>query len=664
MKPEIRIETLKKKLNELNFSYFILDNPEVADSIYDALKKELKELESQYPELITVDSPTQKVGDTPSEKFQKFTHYTAKKSLNDVFSEEEIGEWAKRIAKLTPGNIEYLCELKIDGLNITIHYENGVLVRALTRGDGKVGEDVTHSVKTISSIPLRLKQDIDLEISGEVFMPFTSFEKLNQGETKFANPRNAAAGSIRQLDPKIAASRNLDMFFYQADSTFKSPIKTQEELLNSIKSLGLKTCTHIKKCTTLQEAMEFCEHWTEKRSELPYDIDGIVIKVNSLEQQSKMGNTAKHPRFAVAYKFPPEQVTSQINDITLQVGRTGAITPVAELTPVLVAGSTVSRATLHNADEIERKDVRIGDTVIIQKAGDIIPEVVKPLKDLRKGSESVFTFPKNCPICDQEIYREEGESAYRCINQNCPAIIRASLKHFVSRKGFNIEGLGTKVINQLVDTALIKNAADIFILSYEKLITLDLFKDKRADKLLKSIEKSKEIPIDRFFFALGIRHLGEQVSYDFSKFIISNSNKENFSIPDLLDFIESLSAEKIINIDGIGKIIGNMIHHWFNQEENTEVLKQLHSHGIKLKVDHLTQTGKLENLTFVLTGTLSSMTRSQAKDLIKKNGGKVSSSISKETNYLLTGGSPGSKFKKAQTLGVKIIEESELMKMI
>ena len=693
---EGRIAKLREKIQDLNYKYFVLDESEVEESVRDALKRELIDLETQFPDLITADSPTQRVGSVLSGKFDKVRHTTPKKSLSDVFCEDEILEWAERIAKLADGSIEFVCELKIDGLNITLQYENGMLVRGLTRGNGVEGEDVTHAIKTIESIPLKLNEPIDLEVSGEVYMPKSSFKSLNERQAEkdlpqFANPRNAAAGTVRQLDPQVAAERSLDMIFYHVDKSTITDINSQFEALKDLNKLGLKTCNHYEKFTTVQEVIDFCKSWHTKREKLGYEIDGIVIKVNDFAQQTKMGYTAKAPRYAVAYKFPAEQTTSKVLDIILQVGRTGAITPVAVMTPTLVAGSTVSRATLHNEDEINRKDVRVGDTVIIQKAGDVIPEVVEVMKDLRTGKEEKFKFPQECPICDAQIKREEGESAYRCTNTECNAIEREKAAHFVSRKGFNIDGLGEKVIVQLIDNGLIQDPADIFLLTRDDLLCMDLFQEKRADKALISIEKSKEIALEHFLFALGIRYLGEQSSYDFGKYLIGHvkkstkhierikkeekqqglfideeteHQKEEFTILDLLETAESLSLEEIVNIDGIGDKIAETLHHWINNEKNEEYLEKLYKVGVKLTIEHLKSTGELKGKGFVLTGTLESMTRDQAKDLIKRNGGKVSSSVTKETSYLLSGGAPGSKYKKAQELGVEIIGEKELQEMI
>lgn len=673
---KIRIEKLKEKIKKLNYKYFVLDESEVGEPVRDSLKKELIALESQFPEFITPDSPTQRVGSTLSGRFREIPHKSPKMSLSDVFSAEEIREWYGRIQKLTTKPIEFVCELKIDGLNITIQYEKGLYVRALTRGNGKVGEDVTHSVKTIESIPLKLNKEADLEVSGEVYLSKKSFEELNNAQItknlqQFANPRNAAAGSIRQLDPSIAASRKLDMFFYHMDHTVQSRINTlqnintQESVLEKLKQLGLKICPHYEKFSSIDEVLKYCEKWTKKRDSLPYEIDGVVIKVNDLEQQKTMGFTAKAPRYAVAYKFPAAQVSSRILDIILQVGRTGAITPVAVMTPTLVAGSTVSRATLHNEDEIDKKDIRIGDTVIIQKAGDVIPEVVEVLKDLRTGHEKNFHFPKNCPVCNSSIIRKAGEAAYYCSNKSCYAREKEGIIHFVSKKAFDIDGLGEKVVNQLLETGLIQDAADIFLLKPEDIMNLKLFKEKRANNLFTSIEKSKTISLERFLFAMGIRYLGEQSSYDLARFIVVNhKSKEKFSIHDLISDMKSLSIEEIKNVDGIGDKIGATLHEWFNNEKNRKYLEKLEKININFTINSLKSSGNLAGKSFVITGTLSNYTREQAKDLIKKSGGKIHSSITKDTNFLVVGDSPGSKLKKARQLGVKLLTETEFTGML
>jgi DNA ligase (NAD+) len=687
---QLRIEKLRQKINELNYKYFVLDESEVDESVRDSLKRELIELETEFPQLITKDSPTQRVGSVLSGKFKTLKHLSPKKSLSDVFSDEEIREWSERIKKLVNGPIEYVCELKIDGLNITIQYEKGLLQRALTRGNGVEGEDVTHSVKTIESVPLRLNEEVDMEVSGEVYMPKKSLELLNKEQKAknlppFANPRNAAAGSIRQLDPIIAASRKLDMFFYHIDkNSLTGRIKSQEETLQTFQKLGLKVCEHYKKVGTIDEVIKYCGQWHKKRQNLGYEIDGVVIKVNDFTQQEVMGFTAKAPRYAIAYKFPAEKVSTQILDIILQVGRTGAITPVAVMKPTLVAGSVVSRATLHNEDEIHKKDVRIGDTVIIQKAGDVIPEVVEVLKDLRTGKEKEFKFPKTCPVCESAIVRQEGESAYRCTNIDCYAVKKEGLGHFVSKKAFDIDGLGDKLVVQLIDEGLIQDPADIFRVKKEDLLTLDLFQDKRAENLITSIEKAKKVSLDHFLFALGIRFLGEQGSYDLAKFLVSHAKKsdqkierlkaissqdslfgedivvdekEEFSILDLIETAKSFSLEDITNVDGIGDKTGAVIYEWFNNPPDQKYLEKLYRVGIVLSTESLKSTGQLSGKSFVLTGTLTSMTRDQAKELIKKNGGKIHSSVTKDTTFLVVGENPGSKLKEAEKLGIKVITE-------
>jgi len=508
----------------------------------------------------------------------------------------------------------------------------------------------------------------------------------------FANPRNAAAGAVRQLDPKVASKRGLSMFFYHVDKTnLSDKITTQEEILEKFKQLGLPVCDHYEKVKSIDEVIKFCEKWAKKREHVGFEIDGIVIKVNDFESQKRLGYTAKAPRYAVAYKFPAAQVSSRILDIILQVGRTGAITPVAVMIPTLVAGSTVSRATLHNEDEITKKDIRIGDTVIIQKAGDVIPEVVSVIKDLRTGEEKPFYFPKKCSVCGADIERKEGESAYRCTNKNCYAVEKEKLIHFVSKKAFNVDGLGEKVVEQMINEGLIQKAPDIFTLKREELMGMELFKDKRADNLLHSVEKSKKIELDKFIFAIGIRYLGEQGSYDFAKHIIHHQKKSNkkierkavqssqnqlfdieeksqeeevFSILDMIETVKSFSLEEIKNIEGIGEKMGDELYEWFNNEKNETLLEDLYKVGVVLEISNLTSTGKLKGKSFVLTGILEGLGRDEAKDLIKKNGGTVHSSVSQNTDFLLAGESAGEKYTKAKDLGVKIIDEETFRKML
>lgn len=689
-----RIELLKSKITKLNYDYFVLDKSSVEESVRDSLKKELIALETKFPDLVTPDSPTQRVGSILSGKFEKVAHTTQRKSLADVFSSEEIKEWHGRIKKLVTEDIEFICELKLDGLNITVHYENGLFKRALTRGDGINGEDVTHTARTIESIPLKLNENINLEVSGEVFLSKKSFEKINKkqqemGDKTYANTRNLAAGAIRQLDPGVAAERNLSADFYEiGKNSIKESPTTQEEVLKTFTKLGLPTESHYKKFKNIDDVIKFCDEYNEKRDSLPYEIDGIVIKVNDLSQQQKMGKTAKTPRYAVAYKFPAQQVTSEILDIILQVGRTGAITPVAIMKPVLVAGSVVSRATLHNEDEIDKKDIRIGDTVIIQKAGDVIPEVVESLKDMRTGKEKKFKFPKNCPACNSPIEREEGKAAYRCTNDKCPGKEQESLIHFVSKKGFDIEGLGEKVAIQLKQDGLINDFADIFMLGKSDFMKLDLFKDKRAENITESIEKSSHIPIEKFIFSLGIRLMGETGSYDLAKYLLDHAKKsenkmekfkkqkdeqtlfelqkaepeeEDFSILDLIETAKSLKYEDLENIDGIGEKAAAIIYEWFHNEENIALLEKLYKVGVTLDISNTKSTGELSGKNFLITGSLKTMTRDQAKELIRKNGGKVLSGVSRDLNYLVVGEEPGSKLSKAKELGIEIVSEEDLL---
>ncbi|MDX9971150.1 MAG: NAD-dependent DNA ligase LigA [Candidatus Gracilibacteria bacterium] len=667
-----RIKVLKEKILALNKQYYMFEDPKVEDSVYDSLKRELKTLEDAFPELKDDDSPTQKVGETPSEKFQKVDHITPKKSLEDIFSIEELKEWEERISKLTNDKIEYLCELKNDGLNITIHYKNGQFIRAITRGDGKVGEDVTHTVSVIKNIPHDLTEKIDLEASGEVFMPKKSFEKLNKiqnalGLSTFANPRNCASGSVRQLDPEITRERDLEMYFYAIGEKDDIAVHTQEQLLKKLKSLGFHICEHYKKCESLNEVVDFITYWTKKRETLPYEIDGIVVKVNDLALQKQMGVTAKHPRFAVAYKFPAEKVSTKIERIVIQVGRTGALTPVAEFNPVLVAGSTVKRATLHNEDFIKEKDIKIGDTVVIQKAGDVIPEVVSVLKEFRTGNEKNFHFPQNCPVCGKKAFRDSMESATRCENPICPAIIKASLKHFVSRKAFNLEGLGKKNLEMMVERGLIKRSSDILNLSKEVLSTLPLFKEKKIQNLLDAIKTAKNIDLNKFVFSLGIRFLGEQGSYDFSKFLVKDKKLEGDLKPlALYNLVNTIRLDELIAIDKIGEKIGKSIFDWFKESNNRNLLHEFERSGVVLKTGHFISRNNdlFSEKTFVITGTLEKFSRDDISSLIKSKGGSVSSSVSKNTDFLVCGENAGSKLEKAKSLGVKCLMETDLIKML
>ena len=697
-----RIIRLREEIKKRNYEYFVLDKSTVSEAVRDSLKRELVELENHFPSLITPDSPTQRVGSVLSGKFEKVTHITPKKSLQDAFSADDILQWYERISKLVPGEkIEFVCELKIDGLNISIHYRNGKFVRALTRGNGIEGEDVTHTVRTIESIPLELNKNVDVEVSGEVYLPKDSFEKLNKqqealGEDLFANPRNAAAGAIRQLDPKVVAGRNLDAFFYElGQNSLDDYPELQEDLLETFKGLGLKVNPEWKKCGSIEEVIKFCESWHEKKQKMPYEIDGIVIKVNSRDQQIKMGFTAKFPRGMLAYKFPAEQATTTVEDIQVQVGRTGALTPVAHLKPVLVAGSTVSRATLHNEDEIARKDIRIGDTVIIQKAGDVIPEVVEAIKTLRTGKEKKFHFPHECPVCGGEVERKEGESAHRCINEDCFAKKRRTFYHFVSKGALDIDGLGEKVVDELLDIGLVHDPADIFSLEVADFYNLPLFKEKRAQKVFEAIQSKKHISLDRFLFGLGIRYLGEKASRDIAKFILRNLRragpaprieirpstvqsslfeeeilpaeveiKDAFTPADTVKTMQLVSAEDIGNVEGIGDTVAESLIEWFADAQNIKLMEKFNEAGITFSVSETKENPAVSGQSFVLTGTLQTMTRQHAKALITKGGGHVHSAVSAKTDFLVIGENPGSKLKKAQELGIKVLTEDEFKILI
>ncbi|MFA7277619.1 MAG: NAD-dependent DNA ligase LigA [Candidatus Gracilibacteria bacterium] len=667
-----RIEKLRKKINELNYKYFVLDESEVEESVRDSLKKELKDLEGHYPEFITSDSPTQRVGSALSGRFAKIPHISKKWSLQDVFNEQELRDWMERIEKYLPGQeLSFIGELKIDGLNITLHYKSGQLEKAITRGDGEVGEDVTHTIRTIESIPLSLTEPVDLEVSGEVFMSKSAFERLNKEmaeheEEPFANVRNAAAGTVRQLDPQVAASRDLQAYMYELGAnTLAAQPDSQSETLKAFQRLGLRINPTYKMLHTAEDIIKYRKSFEEKRDSLDYDIDGIVVKVDDKTLWPRLGFTAKAPRYAVAFKFAAVQSTSQILDIQVQVGRTGTLTPVAHLKPTEVAGVTVTRATLHNEDEIARKDIRIGDTVIIQRAGDVIPEVVSVLTDLRTGHEKLFHFPKVCPICGSDVARKEGEVAYRCTNSECFAQKSERLFHFVSRDAMNLDGLGEKVIVQLLENELINDPSDFYDLTAEDLMSLPLFKEKRTGNILNSIENSKKVTLDRFIYALGIRYLGEQGSSELAQYILGRENHPtHYSIEKFLHFIKKLSIEELNNLEGIGEKVATSLYDYFQNAKHIELIEKLAHHGIEIEIATPKKQTPVLGKSFVLTGTLSQMSRNEAKDRIKSLGGKVLSAITHDTNFLVVGEDPGSKVKKATELGVKLLSEEEFLKMM
>ncbi|TQR17689.1 NAD-dependent DNA ligase LigA [Psychrobacillus vulpis] len=660
-KLEQRVKELNKLLYDYGYAYHVLDEPIVPDAVYDQYLQELIALEEQNPNLILPDSPTQRVGAVVKDGFQKVTHTNPMLSLSNAFNEEDLRDFDRRIRGIIDESPTYVCELKIDGLAVSLLYENGMLVRGATRGDGTTGEDITSNIKTIRSIPLRLKDVVTIEARGEAYMPKSSFIKLNeeraeQGEELLANPRNAAAGSLRQLDPKMAASRNLSMFVYGmgGDGTVEN-VDQHSEALKFMKEQGLPTNRETRVCSSIEEVLEFIQEWTAKRNDIPYEIDGIVIKVNDYSQQEELGFTAKSPRFAIAYKFPAEEVVTTIIDIDLTVGRTGVVTPTAILEPAQVAGSTVQRASLHNEDLIREKDIRIGDRVIIRKAGDIIPEVVAVILDERKGTEIPFEMPSNCPICESDLVRIEEEVALRCVNPQCPAQIQEGIYHFASRNAMNIEGLGEKVVEQLFREQLVVDVSDLYRLTVDQLINLERMGLKSATNLVAAIETSKENSMERVLFGLGIRHIGEKAAK------ILSETFHNF------DALMQATREEFTAVFEIGDKMADSLVTYFEQEEVQQLIERLRGAGL-----HLQYTGKIidastiENSPFagktiVLTGKLMQLTRPEAKEKIEALGGKVAGSVSKKTDLVIAGEEAGSKLDKATSLGIEVWDEQKLL---
>ena len=664
-----RVEKLRKEIRRHDYLYYVLDRPEISDAAYDSLKRELVELEKRFPEFITSDSPTRRVGGVPLEGFKKVKHKTPMFTLQDAMDEKELRDWETRIKRLlSPAEIkklDYFAELKMDGLAISLIYKDGVLLRAATRGDGFTGEDVTNNIKTIRSIPLRLRIEAlpskkcqalkEIEIRGEVYMKKKAFESLCQeqerkGESPFANPRNAAAGSIRQLDSRITAQRKLDFFGYALVTDLGQATHCQEHQL--IKILGIPENPHNKYCKNLVGTAEFKKRIEETREKLPYEIDGIVVNVNDNSLREKLGQIGRAPRGVVAFKFPGKEAATKIKDIILQVGRTGRITPVADLEPVKVAGVTISRATLHNADEIKRLGIKIGDRVIVRRAGDVIPEIVKIIPSLRSGKEKKFEMPRKCPFCKVKLVKKPGEVDYYCSNKNCFASRKRFLHHFVSKKAFDIEGLGPKILIQLLDEGLIKGPSDIFLLKEGDLIPLERFAEKSAKNLVRAIQNAKKIPLAKFIYALGIRQVGEETAIDLAKHFGS------------IDRLKKVSQENLEKIPDVGEIVAKSIYLWFKDKKNLKLIEDLLKAGIKIIPPAGGIEARLKGKTFIFTGALKSLTREEAKNKIRMLGGEVSSSVSKETDYLVTGDSPGSKLEKAQKLGVRIISEQEFLKML
>jgi DNA ligase (NAD+) len=660
-----RLEKLLSTINHHNYLYHSLDEPTISDEAYDALVRELEELEEKYPELIRDDSPTQRVGRAPLPKFEKVEHTAAQWSFDDAFDEDDIRAFDKRVKKNLQNILgqdispEYTVELKIDGLKVVLTYEEGVLVLAATRGDGKVGENVTQNVRTINSIPLRLKKPVSLVVEGEVYMPKDQFERINNeqsatGGKMYANARNIAAGSLRQLDPKITASRKLDSFIYDIASVrdLEEPV-TQAEELKLLETLGFKVNKSWKIVSNIEEVIKLWKHWEKKKEEEGYLIDGLVIKVNDRKYQNALGYTAKSPRFGIAFKFLAEQVTTVVEDITLQIGRTGVLTPVVNLRPVRVAGSTVSRATLHNEDEIKRLDVRVGDTVIIQKAGDVIPDVVSVVKELRPKSAKAFNFPTHFPLCggDGRIERIPGQAAYRCVAKNSFAQQRRKLSHFTSKHCFDIAGFGQKTVDQLLEAGLISTFEDIFRIKRGDLESLPRWGELSISNLLDGIEKAKKVTLERFIASLSIPQVGEETARDLAKHF---KTAEKFELAEMDD---------LMKIDGVGEVIAREIVEWFKDRENKKIYKHLLEEVLIQKVVQ-PKGGSFEGKIFVLTGTLPSLSRDEASDLIRGAGGKTSSSVSSQTDYVLYGENAGEKLEQAKKLGVRQIKEQEFLNML
>lgn len=657
---EKQLKELHNLLNQYNYEYHVLDNPSIPDAEYDRLMQHLKKIEEEFPDMVTPDSPTQRVGGEALSAFEKVQHNTPMLSLGNAFSEEDLHDFDRRVRQAIGDDFTYVCELKIDGLAVSLRYEDGLFVKGATRGDGAVGEDITANLKTIRSIPLRLNEPYTLEVRGEAYMPKKSFVNLNKireanGEMLFANPRNAAAGSLRQLDPRIAASRHLDIFLYGIGDYSSLDVTTHSGGLDLLEKLGLKVNKERQNCTSIEQVAAYVKEWTERRPQLDYEIDGIVIKVDALEQQEQLGSTARTPRWAIAYKFPAEEVITKLLEIELSVGRTGVITPTAILEPVRVAGTTVQRASLHNEDLIREKDIKLGDWVVVKKAGDIIPEVVNVLEERRTGEEIHFEMPTHCPDCGSELVRLEGEVALRCINPQCPAQIRESLIHFVSRNAMNIEGLGEKVIGQLFIHDLIHDAADIYSLTREQLIELERMGEKSVSNLLAAIEQSKGNSLEKLLFGLGIRHVGEKAAKTLA---------EHF---ETMDKLASASREELLTVPEIGEKMADAVATFFENEEFEQLIEELKAAGVNMMYNG-PKRAAVENSdsffngkTIVLTGKLEKMSRNEAKEKIELLGGNVSGSVSKKTDLVIAGEDAGSKLTKANELGVEVWDEERLI---
>jgi DNA ligase (NAD+) len=661
--PEDKINELRERIRHHEHRYYVLDDPEISDAEFDQLLRELREWESKHPELLTPDSPTQRVGGKPAEGFPAVEHSSPMLSLDNAYSETELLDLDRRVRQFSHRGTDYVCELKIDGLSLSLIYEEGVLKRGVTRGDGTRGEDVTANIKTIRSLPLRLKEVAgrkphQIEVRGEVFLPLASFNAVNaereeNGEPRFANPRNAAAGTLRTLNPEVVASRKLDLFVYQCFVDGQIPCPRHSETLAWLQHAGFKVNPNWKRCSSIEEVVAYCHEWGEKRDSLSYEIDGVVVKVDSIRLQQDMGATSKFPRWAVAYKFAARQATTQVRNILVQVGRTGALTPVAGLEPVELAGSTISRATLHNEDEIRRLNLKIGDWVLIEKGGDVIPKVVKVLESRRPADARDFVMPLRCPVCSGEVYRPEGEAVWRCGNVSCPAKLKESLLHFAARKAMKIEGLGEALVDQLVDKGLVKDPADLYLLSLETLMQLERMGKKSSQNLLAQIDESKRNDLSRVIFGLGIRHVGERTAQILAQHFGS------------IEALSQASQETLEGIFEVGPVVAESIYHFFAQPENLAVVEKLRAAGVNLSAKAaVRRSGELQGKQFVLTGKLPTLSREQASALIEQHGGRVTASVSQKTDFVLACEDPGSKLDKARSLGIKVIDEPEFLKMV
>ena len=660
-----RAEELRKELNYHNHRYYVLDDPVITDGDYDLLILELRSLEEQYPELLTTDSPTQRIGAAPSAGFKQVHHRLPMLSLANAFSLEELERWYSRTNNLVAGaQFELVCELKIDGLAVNLVYENGVFVRGETRGDGMVGEDVTQNLRTIRTIPISLLCEAPayLEVRGEVYLPIDEFHRLNKersqrGEPLYANPRNTGAGSVRQLDPKVTAARNMEVWVYSLGDTDSVEIpETHWNVLGWLKRLGFRTNPHNKMCTTLEEVYDFYQSWVEKRHDLPYEADGVVVKVSPLDLQNSLGVAGREPRWAIAYKFPAEQSTTKLLDIGINVGRTGSLNPYAILEPVIVSGTTVQHASLHNEEDIRRKDIRIGDWVVVERAGDVIPQVVGPVLSRRSGVEKVFAMPENCPVCHTPVVKLDDDAMHRCPNTSCPVQFLELLKHFASKAAANIDGLGEQWCRILIEQQLVSDVADLYYLNNEQLLQLDRMGNKLATKIMDNIESSKSRPLARLIYALGILHVGTEVAE------LMTQTYDN------IELISQASEEDLTEIPGIGPKIAASIVTYFAVPANQEVIVKLLRAGVVLQQESRPKAGVgnllFSGLTFVVTGTLSSQSRNEAESRIKNLGGTVTSSVTRNTNYVVVGTSPGSKAAAAERLGATILNEDAFLRLL